>query len=151
MRVPVFPVLGAFLFIAIFSPFVLMLAGVALTGDPDAARVGLYLLLNVTPVAIPSVLFMLAVAWAFRLWETPPVASASGVASMPPVPDPSFRPAAASVARRTTDARDVVIDVVAVEAPARAPRPLPLPAPAARYALTCRRPESQMRIGMTAR
>ena len=142
MRLPVFPVLGAFLFVVVFGPFLLMFAGPALTGDPDAARVGLYLLLNVNPVAIPVLLLVLGMAWAFRFRAALPVAPAPGVASAPrpgPGPGPGLqapgracRPAAVSAARRTTGHRDVIVDVVAVRVDvrsgARGGQRLPAPA-----------------------
>jgi hypothetical protein len=126
MRLPVFPVLGTLLFVAVFGPFALMVAGPALTGDPDAAQVGLYLLLSVNPIAIPSLLFLLGVAWAIRSWTTLPVSRLPEVTPAPcPQPQPrpprrTSRSAMAPSARRTTDDRDVVIDVVAVRAPVRA-------------------------------
>ncbi|MGF6527929.1 hypothetical protein [Variovorax sp. PvP013] len=152
MRLPVFPVLGTLLFVAVFGPFALMVAGPALTGDPDAAQVGLYLLLSVNPIAIPSLLFLLGVAWAIRSWTTLPVSRPPEVTPAPrPQPQPRPQPRAprrtsrsamAPSARRTTGDRDVVIDVVAVRAPVRAgscdgPR---LPAPATARPAICFQP-----------
>lgn len=149
MRLPIFPVLGTLLFVAVFSPFVLMLAGVALTGRPDAAQVGLYLLLNVNPVAIPSLLLLLGVAWVFQRWTALPVASMSAAAPMPRTADRPSRPAVASPAERSTTPRDVVIDVVAVRTEARSPQRAPLPD--TRRALPRRAPCLQLEVATTAR
>lgn len=119
MPLPIFPVLGAFLFVAVSSPFVLMFAGPALTGDSDAAQVGLYLLLHVNPVAIPSLLVLLGVAWAFRLRATPPITSMPVAAAAPRPPSRAYRPTIAASVRPATSHRDMVIDVVAVQPPVR--------------------------------
>lgn len=119
MRLPVFPVLGAFLFVAVFGPFVLLFAGPALTGDPDAARVGLYLLLNVNPVAIPAILCLLGVAWAGRLWTLHRASPVPGVASPPPASIQTLHPAVVASVRPKRNDRGIVIDVVAVPADAR--------------------------------
>lgn len=151
MRLPIFPILGTFLFIAVFSPFVLMLVGIALTGRLDAAQVGLYLLLNVNPVAIPSLLFLLGVAWAFRRWTTPPVASTPEVAPMPMpmTADRPNRPAMASSVQRSTPPGDMVIDVVAVRTQARPPQRSPVPV--GRCALPRHTPGLQLEVVPTAR
>lgn len=148
MRLPIFPVLGAFLFIAIVGPFVLMLAGPAGLADPEAARIGLYLLLNVNPVAIPSVLFLLGVAWVVRRCTAAPDRPVPRVAPAPqapapaPQPVPSRHPTAMPSQRRTARHRDVVIDVMAAPAtvrpcPGGAPR---LAAPATPYLALLGRP-----------
>jgi hypothetical protein len=113
------PVLGAFLSIAVFGPFVLMFAGPVLLGDPEAAQIGLYLLLNVNPVAIPALIFLLGVAWAFRSWATSRVPAAPGAPPTPAPAERACRPAPVPPQRRRTDDRDVVIDVVARPAVAR--------------------------------
>jgi hypothetical protein len=126
MRSPVFSVLGAFLFVAVFGPFVLLFAGPALTGDPDAARVGLYLLLNVNPVAIPVLLVLLGITWVVGLRTTPSLPSRPDAVAVPRplvvAPRPTAhvcRPDIVLSTRRATDCHDVVIDVVAMQADAR--------------------------------
>ncbi len=119
MRLPILTVLGAFLFVAVSGPFVLMFAGPALTGDADAAQVGLYLLLHVNPVAIPSLLVLLGIAWAFRFRATSPIPSTPAVVAAPRPPSRAHRPAIAAPVHRAPRHRDMVIDVVAVQADAR--------------------------------
>lgn len=119
MRLPIFPVLGAFLSVAVFCPFVLMFAGPALSGNTDAAQVGLYLLLNVNPVAIPSLLFLLGVTWVFRRLGTASIPSKPDVVPAPRPHAQTCAPVLAPRARWTVPNRDVVIDVVAVQPDAR--------------------------------
>ena len=140
MKSPVLPVLGGFLAVVVFGPFFLMFAGPALTRDPEAAQIGLYLLLHVNPVAIPALLMLLGLAWVVRRWSTPPVPAMPPIPAMPAAvcTTPSRvhirDPHAVSSPRRAVPRRDVIIDVVAsrvVDRPRLCNDPRP-PASAAR-------------------
>jgi len=113
MKSPVLPVLGAFLAVVVFGPFVLMFAGPALTRDPEAAQIGLYLLLHVNPVAIPALLMLLGLAWVVRRWSTPPVPAMPPTVRATPSRVHTRDPRAVSSPRRDAPRRDVIIDVVA--------------------------------------